>query len=100
MDVASLSERQRAIIEHIRKVLQEGGEGNLVSLERIKRNRLNEFVKEVSDVLGHIKNSNITETNNLVRAATVVVTHNLGISGKAQEELEKNPFGKGGLLDK
>ena len=31
-DVASLRERQRAIIiiEHIRKVLQEGGEGNLV----------------------------------------------------------------------
>ena len=56
-------------------------------------------MKAVNDVLGHIKNSNITETNNLVRAAAVVVTHNLGISGKL-EELKKNPFGKGGLLDK
>ena len=59
-DVASISERQRAIIEHIRKVLQEEGKGNLVSLERIERNKLTEFVKEVNDVLGHIKNSNIT----------------------------------------
>lgn len=31
-DVYSLSERQKAIIEDIIKVLQEGGENNLVSL--------------------------------------------------------------------
>ena len=69
-----------------------------MSLERIERNRLNEFVKEVNDVLGHIKNSkSLHETNYLVRAAVGAVTHNLGISGKARR-IRGEPFRKRRLV--
>ena len=43
------------------------------------------------------KNSNITGTNNLVRAAVVVLTPNLGISGKAGR-IRGEPFWKRRLV--
>ena len=54
-------------------------------------------MKEVNDVLWHVKNSNITETNNLVRTAVVVSIHNLGISGKAGR-IRGEPFWKRRLV--
>ena len=79
-DVYSLSERQKAIIEDIIKVLQEEGENNLVSLKLIESNRLNECRKEINGMLEHIKRLPTSQTNNLIRAEAVVVTHNLRIS--------------------
>lgn len=50
-------------------------------------------MKEENDVLWHVKNSNITETDNLVRAAVVVSIHNLRISAKAGR-IRGEPFRK------
>ena len=62
-------------------------------MKHVERKKLREAIQEVNEVLTFIVITDITETNQLVRAAAIVVTRSLGIK-KRTMEIEKEPFWK------
>ena len=60
-------------------------------MKHVERKKLREAIQEVNEVLTFIVITDITETNQLVRAAAIVVTRSLGIK-KRTMEIRKEPW--------
>lgn len=68
------------MVGSIQKVLEEGEEELLRSLNKVESKKLREAVNGVNGVLSHIQTADITETSQLIWVTAVVVTHTLRIS--------------------
>ena len=74
-------------------VIEEGRGEELRPLKHVDRTKLREATQEISVLLAHVETIDITETNQLLRAATIGVTRKLGIK-RATNHPRKEPFWK------
>ena len=64
-----------------------------VPLKHAERKKLGDAVREVNEVHGWMQTSGITGTKKLIRAAAIVVVHNVGIK-QHNTQATKEPFGR------
>ena len=93
-----LSESQREIVENLRKVCVEKKTAEGISFKKVDKNKLKKEMNRVNQVIRHIETKNITETNELVRAATVWVAEQLGLK-KTEFRAKKDPWWKRRIED-
>ena len=74
-------------------IIEEGRAEELRPLKHVDRTKLREATQEVNIPLAHVETIDITETNQLLRAAAIVVTRKLGIK-RATNHPRKEPFWK------
>ena len=74
-----LSEGQRVIVENLRNINVEKKTAEGISFKKVDKNKLKKEMNRVNQVIRHIETKNITETNELIRAATVWVAEQLGL---------------------
>ena len=88
-----LSEKQLDILEEIKVAIEEGRGEETRPLKHVDRTKLRESTQEINVLLAHVKTTDITETNLLLRVAAIVVTRKLGIK-RATIHPRKEPFWK------
>ena len=88
-----MSEKQLDILEEIKVAIEEGRGEELRPLKYVDRTKLREATQEINVLLVHVETTDITETNQLLRAAAIVVTRKLGLK-RATDHLRKEPFWK------
>ncbi|XP_047488218.1 uncharacterized protein LOC125038695 [Penaeus chinensis] len=93
-----LSESQRVIVENLRKIYVEKRTAEGISFKKVDKNKLKREINRVNQVIRHIETKNITETNELIRAATVWVAEQLGLK-KPEFRAKKDPWWKRRIED-
>ena len=88
-----LSESQRVIVENLRKIYVEKKTGEGISFKKVDKNKLKREMNRVNQVIRHIETKNITEANELIRAATVWVAEQLGLK-KTEFRAKKDSWWK------
>ena len=88
-----LSEKQRDILEEIKVTIVEVRGEELRPLKHVDRTKLREATQEINVLLAHVETTDITETNQLLRAAAIVIIRKLGIK-RATNHPRKEPFWK------
>ena len=85
-----LTESQREIVESLKKIIMEEKTAEGISFDKKK---LKCQMNRVNQVIHHIRTKDITETNNLIMAATVWVAEQLGLK-KTEFRAKKEPWWK------
>ena len=67
------SESRKEIFKSLEQILMEGKSAEGIHFKNVDKNKLRYQVNRVNEVIHHIRTENITETNNLIRSATVWV---------------------------
>ena len=93
MNSEGLSEKQLDISEEIKVAIEEGRGEELRPLNHVDRTKLREATQEINVLLAPVETIDITETNQLLRAAAIVVTRKLGIK-RVTNYPRKEPFWK------
>ena len=78
MNSEDLSEKQLDILEEIKVAIEEGRGEELRPLKYVDRTKLREATQEINVLLVHVETTDITETNQLLRAAAIVVNPGIG----------------------
>ena len=85
----TLDEEMQLIIAQLNKILAGGRNADGISFRKVDTNTLNRTTTKVNKVIELIETKNITQTNNLVKAASVWVVDQLGLknyeSGKKKD---------------
>ena len=77
--------------ENLRKIYVEKKTAEGISFRKVDKNKLKGEMKRVNQVIRHIETKNITETKELIRAATVWVAEQLGLK-KTEFRAKKDPW--------
>ena len=89
----TLDEEMQLIIAQLNKILAGGRNADGISFRKVDTNTLNRTTTKVNKVIELIETKNITQTNNLVKAASVWVVDQLGLknyeSGKKKDPRQK-----------
>ena len=93
-----LSESQREIVENLRKIYVEKKTAEGISFKKVDKNKLKKEMNRVNQVIRHIETKDITETNELIKAATVWVAEQLGLK-KTEFRAKKDPWWKRRIED-
>ncbi|XP_063591307.1 uncharacterized protein LOC134768408 [Penaeus indicus] len=93
-----LSESQREIVENLREIHVEKKTAEGISFKKVDKNKLKREMNRVNQVIRHIETKNITETNELIKAATVWVGEQLGLK-KTEFRAKKAPRWKRRIED-
>ncbi|XP_063587852.1 uncharacterized protein LOC134765239 [Penaeus indicus] len=93
-----LSESQREIVENLRNIYVEKKTAEGISFKKVDKNKLKREMNRVNQVIRHIETKNITETNELIKAATVWVGEQLGLK-KTEFRAKKAPWWKRRIED-
>ena len=93
-----LSESQREIVENLRKIYVEKKTAEGISFKKVDKNKLKKEMNRVNQVIHHIETKDITETNELIKAATVWVAEQLGLK-KTEFRAKKDPWWKRRIED-
>ena len=83
-----MNEEHWAIVEHLNRIMVEGRTGDDIMFMKVDKKALKVPTDGVNEAIKYLKSKNITETNNLVRAASVWVTERIGL--KKAEHSKKN----------
>ena len=89
---------QRVTVENLRKIYVEKKTAEGISFKKVDKNKLKIEENRVNQVIRHIETKNITETNELIRAATVWVAEQLGLK-KTEFRAKKDPWWNRGSED-
>ena len=85
----TLDEETQIIIAQLNKILAGGRNADGISFRKVDTNTLNRTTTKVNRVIELTETKNITQTNNLVKAASVWVVDQLGLknyeSGKKKD---------------
>ena len=93
-----VSDEEQNLIERLNEISKKD-RIRLPSLRGVEKGKLYAAVKKVDNVIGKIKVSNITETNDLIYCGAAMVTEMLGVKSKSKEK-RKNHGGNVGLKGK
>ena len=88
-----LDEETQLIIAQLNKILADGRNTDGISFKKVDMNTLNRTTAKVNRVIELIETKNITQTNNLIKAAGVWVAGQLGLK-KYEGEKKKDPWCK------
>ena len=79
VNVETLDEETQLIIAQLNKILAGGRNTDGISFKKVDMNTLNRTTAKVNRVIELIETKNITQTNNLIKAAGVWVADQLGL---------------------
>ena len=88
-----LDEETQLIIAQLNKILADGRNTDGISFKKVDMNTLNRTTAKVNRVIELIETKNITQTNNLIKAAGVWVADQLGLK-KSEGGKKKDPWWK------
>ena len=83
-----LSEEHQAIVEQLKKIMVEERTGDGIMFRKVNKKVLKVQADRVNEAIKYLKSKSITETNNLIRAASVRVAERIGLN--KSEHREKN----------
>ena len=66
-----MSEEHQVIVEQLKQVVVEGRTGDGIMFKKVDKKFLKVQTDRVNEVIKYLKSKSITETNNLIRAASV-----------------------------
>ena len=92
-NVETLDEETKLIIAQLNKILAGGRNTDGISFKKVDMNTLNRTTAKVNRVIELIETKNITQTNNLIKAAGVSVADQLGLK-KCDGGKKKDPWWK------
>ena len=93
VNVETLDEETQLIIAQLNKILAGGRNTDGISFKKVDMNTLNRTTAKVNRVIELIETKNITQTNNLIKAAGVWVADQLGLK-KSEGGKKKDPWWK------
>ena len=93
VNVETLDEETQLIIAQLNKILAGSRNTDGISFKKVDMNTLNRTTAKVNRVIELIETKNITQTNNLIKAAGVWVAGQLGLK-KYEGEKKKDPWCK------
>ena len=93
VNVETLDEETQLIIAQLNKILAGGRNTDGISFKKVDMNTLNRTTAKVNRVIELIETKNITQTNNLIKAAGVWVADQLGLK-KYEGGKKKDPWWK------
>ena len=91
VNVETLDEETQLIIAQLNKILAGGRNTDGISFKKFDMNTLNRTTAKVNRVIELIETKNITQTNNLIKAAGVWVAEQLSFK-KYEGGKKKDPF--------
>ena len=83
-----MSKEHHAIVEQLKKIMVEGGTGDGIMFKKVDKKVLKVQTDRVNEVIKYLKSKSITDTNNLIRAASVCVAERIGL--KKADHRKKN----------
>ena len=95
--IRDMTAEQKMIYDRIKARLQEDNDEIICNLKKADQWKLTQETQKVNKVLKYIRTSNITETNNLIKAASMVVAENMGMDVRkknANRSDRKEPWWK------
>ena len=93
VNVETLDEETQLIIAQLNKILAGSRNTDGISFKKVDMNTLNRTTAKVNRVIELIETKNITQTNNLIKAAGVWVADQLGLK-KYEGKKKKDPWWK------
>ena len=94
VNIETLDENERNIIVKLQEILTEGRNTNGISFKKVDQKRLLKLVECVNKTLKHIETTSITQTNNLIKAASVWVADQIGLKPFKGNNKETVPWWK------
>ena len=89
------NEQDRSMIEEIVQLMRSEKTYNTRGLKQVNRNILSEWEGKVNKIIGKIRAENLTETNRLIGAVALYVSHKVGLkTGKQKRDIRKEPWWK------
>ena len=85
-----LSEEHQVIVEQLKKIMVEGRTGDDIMFKKVDKKVLKVQTDTVNEAIKYLKSKSITETNNLIREASVWVSEQIG-SKKAEHRKKNEP---------
>ena len=83
-----MSEEHQVIVEQLKKIMVEGRTDDRIMFKKVDIKVLKVQTDRVSEAIKYLKSKSITETNNLISAASAWVTERIGL--KKAEHRKKN----------
>ena len=84
----NLNDEHQKIVERLNEILLEGKPSDGIMFKQIDKKTLKDQTDRVNDTIRYFKSKNITETNDLIKAASVWVEEQIGL--KKRDYREKN----------
>ena len=79
VNMETMDEESQLIVAQLSDIIIEGRNTNGISFKNIDIKNLNRFTSKVNSVIELVETKNITQTNNLIKAASVWVADRLGL---------------------
>ena len=67
------------ILEQLKRIMMEGRTGYGIMLKKVNKKVLKVQTDRINELINYLKNKSITETNDLIRAASVWVAGRIGL---------------------
>ena len=83
-----LSEEHLTTVEQLKEIMVEGRAGDGIMFKKVDKKVLKVETDRITEAIKYLKSKNITETNNLIRAASVWVSERIGL--KKAEHRKQN----------
>ena len=84
----NLNDEHRKIVERLNKIILEGKTSDGIIFKKVDKKTMKVQTDRVNDVIKYFKRKSITETNDLIKAASVWVAEQIGL--KKRDYREKN----------
>ena len=84
----NLHDEHRNIVEQLNEIMLEGKTSDRILFKKVDKKTLKVQTDGVNDVIKYLKSKSITETNDLIKAASVWVAEQIGL--KKRDYREKN----------
>ena len=90
----NMNEKHRIIVEQLKEITREGRTCDSIMFKKVDKKVLKVQTDSVNEAIKYLKSKSITETNNLIRAASVWVAEQLGLK---KAELRKKKMEDGNV---
>ena len=84
----NLNDEHRKIVERLNEIMLEGKTSDGIMFKKVDKKTLKVQTDRVNDAIKYFKSKNITETNDLIKAASVWVAEQIGL--KKRDDREKS----------
>ena len=84
----TLNDEHRKIVERLNEIMLEGKTSDGIMFKKVDKKTLKVQTDRVNEAIRYFKSKNITETNDLIKAASVWIAEQIGL--KKRDYREKN----------
>ena len=89
-----LNEEEHEMLTQLMEIIKSKNLGEQISFKKVDRSKLNNVTKKVDRVVQYIMTNSITDTNSLIKAASVYVAKELGLKKQRKDAKKTEPWWK------